>query len=325
MSKIKIGLVGTGFIAPFHYNGFLKNGDARVVGMCTRANGNREKLEKMCRDWNIKAYSGFDEMVEDPEIDALEIGSVNPEHYSQIMKAISLGKPVLAEKPVVTDFGQLDEIIRVSQEKGVLVFPAHNFVYRGAVQEAKKIVESGKLGRVTYASFISTHTLPMEHVQGWRGKLALGTGGTLMDSGHHQVYMSLYFMGMPQKIQAFKSNLILNVMEGEDIAQINAVYADHTIGTIMQSWTSGFGDGINGIKIMGDKGQIQVTDALYFNGEKLNSDADYAGSFINLAKAFTDAILHGKAPVSTLEDTRNTLKIIYGAYQSSEQDKVILF
>jgi hypothetical protein len=93
----------------------------------------------------------------------------------------------------------------------------------------------------------------------------------------------------------------------------------------MQSWTSDFGEGINGIKIMGDKGQIQVTDALYFNSEKVNTEADYAGSFINLAKAFTDAILHDKAPISTLEDTRKTLKIIYGAYQSCEEDKVISF
>ena len=325
MAKIKIGLVGSGAIAPFHFNGFSKNEDARVVGMCTRADGNRQKLESMCREWNIKAYRGFDELVEDPEIDALEIGSVNTEHFSQIMKAISLGKPILAEKPVVTDFGLLDEIIRATQEKGVLVFPAHNFVYRGAVQEAKKVLESGKLGRVTYASFISTHTLPAEHIQGWRGKLALSTGGALMDSGHHQVYMSLYLMGMPQKIQAFKSNLVLSGMEGEDIAQINAFYPDHAIATIMQSWTSGFGDGINGIKLIGPKGEIQVTDALYFNGEKINSDADYAGSFINQARAFTDAIIHGKPPVSTLEDTRRTLKIIYGAYQSSEQDKVITF
>jgi len=325
MAKINLGLVGTGFISPFHYNGFLKNEDARVVGMCTRANGDFQKLEKMCREWNIKAYRSFDEMAEDKNITALEIGSVNTEHFSQIMKAISLGKPVLAEKPVVTDYAQLDEIIRASTEKGVLVFPAHNFVYRGAVVEAKKILDSGKLGRVTYASFISTHTIPADHAGGWRGKLSIGAGGALMDSGHHQVYMSLFFLGMPQKIQAFKSNLILNGMEGEDIAQVNALYPDRSIGTIMQSWTSSHGDGFNGIKILGEKGQIQVTDALYLNGEKLNSDADYAGSFINLAKGFTDAVLHGKAPLSTLEDTRKTLKIIYGAYQSSEKDQVITF
>jgi predicted dehydrogenase len=241
------------------------------------------------------------------------------------MKAIACGKPVLAEKPVVTDFALLDDIIQAARAKGVLIFPAHNFVYRRAVLEAKKIIESGKLGRISYASFISTHTIPVEHAGGWRGKLNLSAGGALMDSGHHQVYMSLYLMGMPAKIQAFKTNILLHGMEGEDIAQINAFYPDQAIGTIMQSWASGFGDGINGIKIMGDKGQLQVTDALYFNGEMINRDASYDGSFVNQAKAFTDAILHDKPPVSTLEDTRNTLKIIYGAYQSSEQDKVIFF
>ncbi|MDR3573147.1 MAG: Gfo/Idh/MocA family oxidoreductase [Anaerolineaceae bacterium] len=325
MAKVKIGLVGRGFIAPFHFNGFLNNEDAKVVGMCTHAKGNQQELEKMCREWNIKAYSGFDEMLQDPEIDALEIGSINTEHYNQIMKAIAVGKPVLAEKPVVTDFAQLDDIIQASKAKGVLVFPAHNFVYRKAVRESKKIIESGRLGRITYASFISSHTIPPEHAAGWRGKLNISAGGALMDSGHHQVYMSLYLMGMPSKIQAFRSNILLNGMEGEDIAQINALYPDHAIGTILQSWTSGFTDGLNGIKIMGDKGLIQVTDALYLNGEMINSDADYAGSFIGQAKAFTDAILHDIPPVSTLEDCRNTLKIIYSAYQSSDQDKVISF
>ena len=146
-----------------------------------------------------------------------------------------------------------------------------------------------------------------------------------MDSGHHQVYLSLYLMGMPRKIQAFKTNLLLKGMEGEDIAQINAFYPNQAIGAILQAWTSGYGDGIAGIKIMGDKGQLQITDALYLNGEMIEPDASYAGSFINQAKAFTDAILHDKLPVSTLQDARNTLKIIYSAYQSSAQDQVISF
>jgi predicted dehydrogenase len=325
MAKIKIGLVGDGFIAPYHFNGFAENKDAKVIGMCTHTQGNRQKLEKMCREWNIKPYRHFDEMVEDPQIDALEIGSVNTEHFDQIMKAISLGKPVLAEKPVVTDFALLDKMVEYSRQKGVLVFPAHNFVYRGAVREARQIIERGQLGKITYASFISTHTISVEHASGWRGQLDISGGGALMDSGHHQVYMSLFLRGLPQKIQAFKSNMVLTGMGGEDIAQVNLIYPDHSLGCIMQSWTSNFGDGINGIKIMGDQGQLQVTDALYLNGNLLNGDADYDHSFVNQARAFTDAILKGEKPLSTLEDVRSTLKIIFAAYQSSENDQVIAF
>ena len=323
MQKLKIGLVGTGFISKFHHDGFLKNENAAIAGMCTHSN--QEKLHHLCREWNIKPYGSFAEMVEDPEINAMVIGSVNTEHYHQIMKAIELGKPVLAEKPVVTDFGQLDEIIRYAKEKKVPVMPAHNFVYRKAIQDAKKILDSGKLGTVTYASFISAHTISQEHAAGWRSKKDLSFGGALMDSGHHQVYMSLYFMGMPKKLQAFKSNLVLRSMEGEDISQVNVVYAHNTLGCIMQSWTSNYGAGINGIKIMGDKGEILITDALYFSGNKLSDDVDYARSFVHQAKAFTDYVLHGINPVSTLEDARNTLRIIFSAYESSEKDIVVTF
>ena len=323
MKKLKIGLAGTGFISKFHYDGFLNNKDAAIVGMCTHSN--QEKLHSMCGAWGIKHYGSYTEMAEDPEIDALIIGSVNTEHYQQIMKAIELGKPVLAEKPVVTDFGQLDEIIRYAHQQNVPVMPAHNFVYRKAVQDAKKILESGKLGTVTYASFMSTHTLSDVHTAGWRGKKKLSSGGALMDSGHHQVYMSLYFMGMPKKLQAFKSNLILGGMEGEDIVQVNVAYAQNTLGCIMQSWTSNFGDGINGIKIMGSNGQILITDALYFNGTKLSDDVDYARSFIHQANAFMDYVFKGIKPISTLEDVRNTLRIIFSAYESSKEDIVITF
>jgi predicted dehydrogenase len=321
MKKLNLGMVGTGFIAKFHFDGFRNNPDAAITGMCTHSN--HEKLQQMCREWGIKAYGSYTEMLEDPAIDGLVIGSVNTEHYDQIMQAITLSKPLLVEKPVVTDLGELDKIIRYAAEKQVPVMPAHNFVYRQAVQDAKKILESGKLGTVTYASFISTHTISADHASGWRSKKALGFGGALMDSGHHQVYQSLYFMGMPKKLQAFKSNLVLNGMEGEDIASVNLIYPDNTLGCIMQSWTSNYGDGIAGIKLLGNQGQLLVTDALYFHGEKLSTDVDYPNSFVNQARAFSEYVLKGTAPLSTLEDVRDVLRIIHSAYESSEKDIVV--
>lgn len=323
MNKIRIGIVGTGFIAGWHYQGFLKNPQAQVTGLCSYTR--TEKLLNMAKEWNVRPYDNFDAMVEDPEIDALVIGSINPEHFKQVTKTIELGKHVLVEKPVVTDFGQLDEIIKSADEKGTVVFPGHNFVYRGAVQKAKEIVDKGGIGKIVYASFMSSHTISENHSGGWRGKTALSSGGALMDSGHHLTYMSLFFMGMPAKIQAFKSNLVLNTMEGEDIAQVNLLYPNGSIGTIMQSWTSGYADGINGVKLMGNKGSIQITDALYYNNEKLDTDVAYGDSFANQAKAFTESILKGTKPLSDLKDARDTLKLIYGAYSSAENNQVTIF
>ena len=330
MAKIKIGIVGMGFIADWHYKSFKINPDAEIVGMTQDFYGDENKINKMraqlktkCDEWNIKAYHNFDEMVNDPGIDALIIGSVNPYHYDQIKKGFANNKFLLVEKPVVVDLNQIKELKELVSKNNYKLFPGHNFVYRNAVLKAKELIDEGKLGQVMHGSILVTHTISENHQYGWRGKKELSAGGTLMDSGHHVVYQSIYLMGLPAKLQAYTSKLRLKNMDCEDIAQVNLLYPDGSMGFLMQSWTSSFGSDINGIRIFGDKGELIITDALYLNGEKIDSDTGYESTFINQAKAFTDYILHDKQPVSTLEDAENTLKIILGAYESSEKGTVI--
>lgn len=318
MKRIKIGIVGIGFISDWHFQGFKENQDAEIAGMCRDYYGTEKEIQNQklrlnnkCKEWGIKAYESFEDLVQDKEIDALIIGSINPLHYEQIIRALDLGKHLLVEKPVVTSFNHLDEIISKSNSKGCILFPAHNFVYHSKIIEAKEKIQSGQLGKIVYTSFISTHTISNQHASGWRKKLSLSSGGALMDSGHHLVYQSLYLMGMPVKVQAFTANLVLNQMEGEDIAQLNLTYQNGALGTIMQSWTSGHGRFIDGIKIVGTDGDIAVTEV------------DYAATFQAQASAFTEAIKKGTPPLSHLEDVRKTLRIIHAAYESSKNETVI--
>ena len=321
MKKLRIGIIGTGFIAPFHFNGFKKWPDAEIVGMCTHSN--HDRLRKMCADWGIRPYDDFEQLAQDPGVDALIMGSVNTEHFPQIMRAQELGKPVLAEKPVVTSLKELDVIRASVARTGVPVMPAHNFIYRGAVSEGRIAMRTGFLRQVVYASFCSNHTISKEHETGWRSKLALGSGGALMDSGHHQVYQSLGFMGRPINLHAFKSRLVLTGMEGEDVAHVQLEYASGALGTIFQSWNNNSGGPVDGIRIVGTHGSLQISDALYINGEKRNPDTDYPNSFVHQARAFLDLVLHGKAPASTLDDARDTLELILLAYQSCETGRVV--
>ena len=330
MEKLRIGMVGMGFIADWHWKGFKQNPDAVITGMCHMFFGNEgqkademELLKNKCADLDIKAYKSFESMVADPEIDALIIGSINPFHYQQIKAAIENGKHIMVEKPVVTDFDQLEEIRKVSEEKRIKIFPAHNFVYRPAIRKAKEIIEAGKLGQIIYSSFIVTHTISEAHSKGWRAKKELGTGGSLIDSGHHLVYQALYLLGKPEKLHGFKSKMILKNMDCEDTAQVSLLYADGSMATIMQSWTSDQGAMINGIRIFGTEGSLLITDDLYFNDQRMNFEVDYLSSFVNQARAFSDYILKDISPVSGLDDVYNTLKITYGAYSSAETDCVI--
>jgi len=323
MKQLRIGIVGTGFIAPFHFQGFRPWPDAKIVGMCTHSN--RSKLQQMCAEWHINAHDSFEQMAEDPGVDALILGSINPEHFTQIMTAQKLRKPVLVEKPVVTTLQELDLIRASVAQTGVPVVPAHNFIYRGAVKAGREVMRSGLLGQIIYSSFISNHTISSDHAAGWRAKLALGSGGALMDSGHHQVYQSIGFMGTPVALHAFKSQRVLTDMEGEDVAHVQVQYANGAIGTIVQSWTNNNGSPVDGIRIVGTNGALQITDGLYVNGIKQNSDADYANSFVHQARAFLDVVLKGATPESSLDDARDTLQLILLAYQSAATNTVLPF
>ncbi len=114
-----------------------------------------------------------------------------------------------------------------------------------------------------------------------------------MDSGHHLVYQMLYLLGMPVALQAFCSRQVLVNMEGEDTAQVNVKFADGSVGLILQSWASAMDQGISGIRILGEKGNIIITDALYHNGERISGDVEYGDSFKGQAHAFVDAVRRG--------------------------------
>ncbi|MEJ2545541.1 MAG: Gfo/Idh/MocA family oxidoreductase [Calditrichaceae bacterium] len=330
MNKLRIGMVGMGFIADWHYQGFADNHEADIVAMTQDLYGDEKKkqdllkrLHEKCKNWNIQAIDSFDEMVINKNIDALIIGSINPLHFEQIKQAINNKKQLMVEKPVVINMGHMHHLKSVVKENGIKLFPAHNFVYRNAVIKAKEIIDQGKIGKIVQASFIITHTISHEHATGWRTKKELAGGGALMESGLHLVYQSLFLLGKPVKVQAFTSNLSLKQLEGEDIAQISLFYPDNSMAVILQSWASNYGNSSNGFRIIGTEGEIAITDGLYLNGEKLDSDVEYGSTFKNQAKAFTDYIFHNKPPLSTLDDAENTLRIIQSAYRSADEDCVI--
>jgi len=329
MKKLRVGIVGTGYIADLHYAGFVKNKDAEIIGMCHTYNRENLKysekqdaLNLKCKNWGIIAFESFESMLAADTIDALIICSINSLHFEQIMTAINHNKHILAEKPLVTSLSELDEIIALSLQKEVKVFPAHNFVYRNALQKAKALIESGKIGQVIHASFVSSHTISEAHATGWRANKELSMGGAMLDSGHHLIYQSVYLLGNPGRIHGFKSKLLLKNMDCEDTMQLSLQYTDGSMAMLMQTWTSDNANKINGIRILGTHGSIVITDALYFNDKKIAKDVDYTMSFCHQAKAFTNYILKNITPLSDLNDVYSTLHITFEAYKIAENESI---
>jgi len=131
MDQVRIGLIGTGFIADWHLAGFAGQPEARMMGVARDFYGDeslrldqRTQLRQKSKRWGVRAYANVDELMEDPEVDAVVIGSINPLHLGHIEQAIRAGKHMLVEKPVLTELGDLDRVGRACRERGVKLFPA---------------------------------------------------------------------------------------------------------------------------------------------------------------------------------------------------------
>jgi predicted dehydrogenase len=329
MNKIRIAIAGTGLIGDQHCQAFSRANNIEVKACCREFYGpesDRQRQKKNLADtaekWNAKPYDSFDDMVASDDIDAVAILTITANHYSQILKCIQNKKHALVEKPVVITTQQLDNIEAELKNTSLVIFPAHNGIYRGALYQARQMIEAGTLGKVVYSSFISTQQLPSDRSGTWRGKTQLSGGGALMDSGHHRVYMSLYLMQMPQKLQAFTAKRILADMDDEDTAGLNLIYPDGSVGYILETWAKKM-ENFNGIRIIGQRANIEITDALYLDGKMVNDQVDLQESFYNQAVAFADCILNGTPPESDLNNVRQCLKIIHAAYQSSKTQKVV--
>ncbi|MDC7238265.1 MAG: Gfo/Idh/MocA family oxidoreductase [Sphaerochaetaceae bacterium] len=321
--SISFVIVGAGWIADFYLKALNKLDSEFVLKGCV---GNpsiegQKRLKEKCDLWNVKAYSSYDEVLKDTSIDAVAIFTPTSMHYSQVKEAIEHKKHVLVEKPVALNVEQLDVLDKLAKENSVTVFPGHNFVYRPVIKKAKEIIDSGKLGAISYSSFRAAHFIPEDHASGWRKDFSKSGGGAMMDSGTHLVYQFLYLIGKPERLCCFSSKRHYLEMDGEDTCLISLFNKGGIVSQIFQSWSCS-DPSAGEIRIQGDKGTILISDSLYFNGELVETDSSYESSFFHILKAFYDTINKNQEPISDIQNAKITLKLIQDAYKSANDKSI---
>ena len=113
--------------------------------------GNRthEKAAAFAEKYGIgKVYDDFHEMFTDPEVDVIYITTPHNTHLGFMKEAIANGKHILVEKSITLNSDELDEAIALAKEKGVIIGEAMTIYHMPIYKELKKILDSGRLGRV---------------------------------------------------------------------------------------------------------------------------------------------------------------------------------
>ena len=90
------------------------------------------------------------DLIADPAVDAVIIATPVSSHYELAMRALRAGKHVMVTKPITAEAAQAMELIDEAEQRGLVLMVDHTFVYTGAVQTIKQVVESGNLGELYY-------------------------------------------------------------------------------------------------------------------------------------------------------------------------------
>ena len=90
----------------------------------------------------------LDELLGDPEVDAVVIATPVPSHYELARRALEAGKHVFVEKPPATKAGEMEDLVALAEERGLVLMPGHLLLYHPGVRKLKELVDDGALGEV---------------------------------------------------------------------------------------------------------------------------------------------------------------------------------
>jgi predicted dehydrogenase len=140
----KVGLVGLGYWGPNLARNFDELAD--LTWLCDLSPELRERFASRYPDARVTA--DFEELLADPELDAVVIATPAVTHYDLARRALEAGKHVLVEKPPAMNAADAEELVALAEANGLVLLPGHLLLYHPAVHAVKELIDSGELGEV---------------------------------------------------------------------------------------------------------------------------------------------------------------------------------
>ncbi len=145
---IKIGLIGYGYWGPNLARNFNSNPDLELTAICEFSPDRREAAARLYPQ--VELSDNTDDFFNKAELDAVAIATPVSTHYDLGKKALASGRHLWLEKPMSEKVEQAEELIELAEKHRRTLIVDHTFIYTGAVQKIKELVDSGELGDLIY-------------------------------------------------------------------------------------------------------------------------------------------------------------------------------
>ena len=290
---VKLAVIGTGGMANWHAENFLKNPACRIVAACdvdeARAKAYAEKHKIP------QSFSSTEALLAGADFEAVTIVTPDAFHAPVSLRCLKAGKHVLCEKPLAVNYGDAKKMVQAAKRAGVVNMV--NFSYRDwpCIQAAARAVANGEIGEVRHVEASYLQAWLASTVWGdwrttpawlWRLSSSHGSKGVLGDVGVHIVDFATFPCGPLKEVycrmRAFHKapgdRIGEYKLDANDSAVLNVEFANGALGTIHTSrWVGGHNNRL-ALKIAGTKGTISIDSDISTKSFKICSGKGLAKS-----------------------------------------------
>lgn len=341
MDKVRVGVIGSGFIGNIHVDGLQHVPEAEIVAVASKTPG---KARAFADERGIPdAYEDYRDILARDDIDAVTVAVPNYLHEEIVVAAAQAGKHIMCEKPFARTIQEAERMLAAVNEAGVKLVYGEMLCFAPKYVRAKRLVDEGALGKVFRIKQSEEHDGPHSP---WFWDVNLSGGGVLLDMGCHSIEFARWILDRPQvkSVQATLGRFVHHdKTEGEDHSVVVVTFENDCIAIAENSWgkTGGITDRC---ELYGTHGNTSA-DLIHGNALITHSKTGYGYAvekadtttgwtftgfeeewnygFPQEMQHFINVILGKEEPIERGEDGLEVLKIIYAAYQSAGEGRRI--
>jgi predicted dehydrogenase len=310
--RLRIALLGTGWVADFHARAVREHPGAELVAAANwrepslRALAERHRIPRTTTDWR--------ELAADPGVDAAVIATPNALHAPQAIAFLEAGKHVLVEKPMAPTLAEADAMVAAARRAGAWLMVAHCWRFHPDVRALRARVERGELGEIVKTRGYGAHA--GWGPSGWFTDPALAGGGALLDMGVHAIDTTRYLLGDPLPVRVCAAvGTRYGSYAVDDDAVLLVTWSNGTTSVVESGWWQPKVAGLEAdTELYGTGGYARVWEQTEPPpGYEHCTQPMYSAQLAELVAA----VAAGRQPRPSGDDGRVVLEVVEQAYASA--------
>ncbi len=341
--RIRLGVIGAGNIAELNVAGYLEHDRCDVVAVCDT---DKEVAEAAAATWGAsQVFTNLEDLLDDPDIDAVEILTPTHLHFDHVLAAVAAGKHVSCQKPLANSVDQARQMGAAAEAAGIILRVSECFWHYPPLEKAKRLIADGAIGHPTNVrirTVVGQTDADFQaglRAEGYVWRLnKLSPGGHLFDDMVHKYALALWLFD--QDIVSVQAVVRRRDLFFEPCAAIFEYEDESLLGSMEVSYAprmwmrSAYYGADEFVEVQGDEGFLWVTrctgemldlpPVMVYRGDEgeysmtgySEMDADWGTGFKRSSAHFIDSLLSETTPDMSAEQAAKVLQLCFAVYEA---------